>query len=190
MLDRNDLESRVQEIERGLRRQRRFALALALVGLLGFLGAASPLQPRVLRVQRLEVVDPDGQVLGGFGLGALPPTRMAGRDVERLGWFLRDPTSQARASGWVEVFEGVGSSSFFLGQEKASTAFTVADGALVGLGCKDHSATLGAQGSESALWFHAGDGWEPVPVLSLSHRSGSPSIRGWDDHGSPTFDIH
>jgi len=187
MPDQSDLEQRLRAVEVRLRGRRRVAVALVAVCLVGLLGAARAPRPEVLRVQRIEVVDDGGQVLGGFGIGALSHAMIAGREVEQLGWRLQDPISKARASARVDCY---GTATAYLGSDGASTAFMAQPtGAAVSLGAKGHDATLVAKESQSCVWFNTVSGWEPVLVLALSCASGRPRIQGWES-GLPAFDIH
>ena len=107
------MEARLATLERRLRWSHRLLLALGLLLLLSVSLASQPQSPvtGVLRTQRLEVVDADGQVLlvaeGGKGGGALTLQSTAGkRGVRALA---------TTSGGRLEVFDAAGQVLFSVG---------------------------------------------------------------------------
>jgi hypothetical protein len=198
------LEQRLQQVERSLTKQRRITAALAAFALVGCLAASQSAEPEVLRAHRFEVVDPQGHVVAAFGLGAAPLNDSKGR--ESLGWYLRDPESEAAAGVYI------GESSVWTDQGldehvpvvllalqggngylQASASEFVTSVELFHGEDLSRSASLSVQSDRTALTFESppigGEDAKPQNVLKVQHSSGKPTIQGWDEQGNVAIDI-
>jgi hypothetical protein len=160
---------------------------MAMFVLIALLVASRSPEPEVLSVRRLEVVDPQGEVVGGFGIAALRPAQPASSEGDRLSWVLQDPATKTRA--WASV-DPHGAAMLHLDSDKVSAGlWGMSNGAGAAVESTQRGALLVAQDPESSLWFQIADGWEPEAVLALTHISGTTRIQGWDETSGPTFDF-
>lgn len=201
-----DVERRLQQVETRLRRQRRLTAGLAALAVVGLLAALRPPESEVLRARRLEIVDGEERVVGGFGLGVGYGARTGGESASR-GWYLLDPSSDAIAAAMIGETEapepeGEGQAAGKLpfammslqggsgyAQIVASHDFVTAE-----LLCDSvRGVSLHAQHDRSSICIEAppsdpADDWGR-DALRLEHIQGKPTIRGWDDGGEPTIDL-
>jgi len=198
------LERRLQQVESRLCRQRRLTAALATLALVGLLAALRPPDPEVLRAHRLEIVDDQGQVVGGFGFGALEALGVR-QDGSHLGWILRDPATRASAytlltesdapTGDPASLEKVPTTVMSLTAGEGVALFNASDQAVnaelllheergVGLYAQRGSSELSLLAPSASVSERYG-----VDVLRLSQSTGGPTIQGYDEIGKPTIDI-
>lgn len=195
---------RIEQIECKLTKQRRITAALAAFALVGCLAASQSAEPEVVRAHRFEVVDTQGGTVAAFGLGAALVSGPDGR--EPIGWYLRDPESDAMAGA--SIGEGT-----LLTDELKEEHFPIAMLALQSgtsylQACASdptasievfsgedlsRGATLSVQSDQTALTFESPavgtEDEKPQRVLKLQHSTGKPTIQGWDEQGNVAIDI-
>jgi hypothetical protein len=194
----DDLDQRLQRIERALRTQRRITTALTTFAFVGCLAAAQSAEPDVVRARRFEIVDAQGNKVGAYGIGALGPAGVG--DGERLGWVLRDPSGNASACAWVDDVRKatrkdlVPTASIELqgGRGVLHASATDRDAVIHANHDGVRAARLETDSERTSLELEGPDADAPDesrPVLRLSHSTGKPTIQGWDEHGNVAIDI-
>ena len=201
-----DVERRLQELETRLRRQRRLTAGLATLAVVGLLAALRPPEPEVLRARKLEIVDGEDRVVGGFGIG-VGFSAAAGNDSGFRGWCLADPDAEVVAVTMIGEAEAPQQGGGAQAEEKLPFAMMSLQGGagvaqLVASGggvtaeflCDDlRGVSLHAEHDRSRICIEAPSATAPEDeggdVLRLEHTTGKPTIRGWDDAGEPTIDL-
>ncbi len=201
MSTQDALEIRVGQLERSLQAQRWITAGLAVLAIAGALASARSPEPEIVRAHRFEVVDAEGRKVAAFGIGGAAYSSESDQ-TELVGWFLKDPKTEAAATAFVGEIGDAKS------DDRIPAAIVVLDSGLGVLqafassvatsvelvhGDNPRSANISVEADHSSIYLEAppageSDG-DSVKVLSLSHATGKPTIQGWDDRGNATIDI-